>query len=581
MTTPHDPTAGGGEGVDLRQLQGKALASRIERLKRELPDGFVVDDLGVVLHLDGTKAVEKIELLNGNAWDGTEFDKNGFAVRTPAERAWAKLWEEVEPQAPPADETHDETNEEEVPGADEIKAKPPANSEDALALDFAKRGVETFRWSPGLGWMFYDGVKWAPDKRLKRFSLARRICRWAAVGARGNEKKRIASAKTNQALLSLAQSDFRIVASEKVWDADPMLLNTPAGIIDLRTGKLRPRTAADCVTQVTSVSPDFEKVPTRFLQFLDEIFKGATDELIPFMRRLLGYLLTGERRERMLIFAFGARAKNGKNTLFDLVLWLLNDYAIKLPPAALMTSKNEQHPTGIAQLRAKRFALSSELAEGEHLNESLIKELTGDPVVRARLMRQDFFEFTVTHKHVILGNYKPRVHGGDTGVADRVVLIPFNNRFVGDKDDKFLAEKLRAEGPAILAWMIAGSVSWAADGMKVPEEVRAASEEYMEEHNDMEQWIADRCERGSNPDDYQQKAMQLYINFSIWKQNRGEKPCAATTWFGRLQLLDGVAKKRTEKGIVYTGIRLKSAPSIEPSPPMSRPTHEEHDDVPF
>jgi putative DNA primase/helicase len=429
---------------------------------------------------------------------------------------------------------------------------PPDLSDDALALELVQRGGDEYRWSPGLGWMVDAGIVWRRDEQLTRYDLARRICRAAALGAKGDpERKRLASAKTVAAVLSLAQSDQRIVVPAAVWDADPMLLNTPAGIVDLRSGELRPRRSSDYVTQAARVAPDFNRQAPVFQRFMLDVF-GGDAAMVEFMQRALGYTLSGNTREQILMFWHGSGA-NGKSTLLDLVHWLLDSYGIKLPSAALMVQRNERHPTDIASLRGRRLAVSSELDEGQFWNEALIKELTGDEVLTARFMRQDSFQFKVTHKHVIVGNHKPRLRSADHAIARRMVLVPFVQKFEGQRRDKAMPDKLKAEAPAILAWMVRGAVKWYADGLGIPDAVRSASAEYISEHDDLALWMDECCVRIGEA-----KASELYQSFNDWKRQRGEHATSATTWFQRLQAVAGIRSRRSN-GIRYEGIALNEA----------------------
>lgn len=426
--------------------------------------------------------------------------------------------------------------------------QPPERSDDHLALEFVAAFGGAYRWSPGLGWMADAGIVWKRDEALTRYDLARRICRAAALGAKPEEQKRLTSAKTVGAVLSLAQSDQSIGAPAAAWDGNPMLLNTPGGIVDLRTATLRLRTPDDLVTQAAQVTPDFACGCEVFEDFLQDVFMGDND-LIDFVQRMLGYCLTGDRREQVLFFWHGS-GSNAKSTLLDLVLRLLDSYAVKLPSAALMVNRNERHPTELAQLRGKRLAISSELDEGQFWNESLIKELTGDEVMTARFMRQDFFEFAMTQKHIIVGNHKPRLRGGDPAMARRLVLVPFEAVFDAAKRDRDMPAKLWTEAPAILAWMIRGAVRWQRDGLRTPTRVRDASAEYLADHDDLALWLDECCVR-----DGEAKASELYSSFRHWKEQRGEHAPSQTTWGQRLQALPGVSRRKSS-GIRYAGLRL-------------------------
>lgn len=429
-------------------------------------------------------------------------------------------------------------------------------SEDAMALDFAAMGEASFRWTPGLAWMVDDNIVWRRDDDLTRYTMAREVARSTARQAMAEtgkeaDARRIATAKSVNAILSLAQSDPRLVVPASAWNADPMALNTPQGVVDLRTGVLRPRGAAEYLTQAARVAPAAGTCPT-WLRFLDQVFMGDR-ELIEFMRRALGYSLTGDRREQVLFFFYGLGA-NGKSVLIDLMQWLAGDYSLKLPASVLMQSKGERHPTELAQLRGKRLAVSSELDESSFFNESLIKELTGDAVLTARFMRQDFFEFAMTQKHVIVGNFKPRLKGGDPAIARRMLLVPFMASFKGKARDPQMLDKLRAEAPAILQWIVGGAADWARDGLAVPESVRAASAAYLAEHDDLALWLDECCLRTGEG-----KAADLYASFASWKKSRGEHASSMTSWCGRLQSLPGVRRRKSHGTMVYEGVALTCA----------------------
>lgn len=433
----------------------------------------------------------------------------------------------------------------------------PAFSDDQLALQFAGRAAAFLRWTPGLGWMAYDGQVWRRDEHLQRFGLARTICRDAARQSdKAAEAKALASSRAVSAVVSLAQFDTRLMVPVAEWDSDPVLLNTPDGVVDLRTGELAPR-GGHLVTRCARVSPAEGAGCATWLAFLQAAFKGD-QEVIDFVQRLLGYTLTGDRREQKLFFLWG-EGSNGKSTLADLVLWLLGSYALKLSSAVLMQTAHDKHPTELAQLQGIRLAMSSELEEGAFFNEARVKELTGDAVLSARFMRGDFFEFAMQHKHIIVGNHRPRLRGGDPAMARRLVLVPFRAVFPEATQDKALPEKLKAEGAAILAWLIEGAVNWRRHGIGTPAAVLTASADYLANHDDVQQWLDERCRLSA---DGTTRAGVLYSDFAVWKVARGEKPPSLTVWGERMALKPGLEKRRSG-GTTYAGV------SLLPSAPIS------------
>lgn len=403
------------------------------------------------------------------------------------------------------------------------------HSEDALALDFATRHETDLRYTAGMDWLHFSGSRWEPDKRMRRYDYARHICRTLAAGLPDKDARRIATASTVNAVVSLARCDQRLVVDADEWDSDTSIINTPGGIVDLQTGKIRPTRHSDLVTRITEVAPD--KIPApNWLRFLESVFAGDS-QVIDFLQVLLGYCLTGSTREQKLFFFFG-KGSNGKSTLLDLVEWLLGDYSIKLPASVLMQSKHTSHPTELAQLQGRRLATSSEIEDGQYWAESRIKELTGDEVLSARFMRQDYFQFRQTQKHVICGNYRPRLKGGDNAMQRRMVLVPFDASFEGKAQDKELPEKLKREAPAILQWMIAGAVKWAQEGLVIPERILQASSDYMLAMDDLAEWVEDCCSLDPEAKDSNK---YLFASFKEWKIERAEKAPSIATWGERVR----------------------------------------------
>lgn len=424
------------------------------------------------------------------------------------------------------------------------------NSEDALALDFATHQESHLRYTAGMDWLHFNGSVWKLDKRLQRYDYARQLCRSVASGLDDRSACKIAAAGTVSSVLSLARSDQRLVVDADQWDSDFSVLNTPGGIVDLLTGEIRPTRHTDLVTRITEVPPIPGQAPT-WERFLSSVFLDDA-AVIDFIQSLLGYCLTGSTREQKLFFFFG-KGSNGKSTLLDLVEWILGDYSLKLPAAVLMQSKHSSHPTELAQLQGRRLATSSEIEDGQYWAESRIKELTGDEMLSARFMRQDFFQFRQTQKHIICGNYRPRLKGGDAAMQRRMVLVPFEAAFEGKEQDKHLPDKLRAEAPAILHWIIQGAVKWYAQGLTIPDRIRAASAEYMHTMDDLTEWVEDCCDIGP---DARESNKYLFASFSAWKLERAEKVPSINTWSERMRQQLKLEQYRTKKVRGFAGIAL-------------------------
>jgi putative DNA primase/helicase len=441
----------------------------------------------------------------------------------------------------------------------EIKAVPATEmSEDWLALRFVDRYNDLFRWTSGMDWMFHDGSRWVHDKQLlKRFAMCRQMCRELGANKQGREAERLSSAKTVASILTLAKCDQRIVTASDSWDAEIDTLNTPLGLVCLRTGKVLPCSHRHLMTKLAIVTPSRGDCP-RWLQFLSEVFPADqfsdSGAVIEFIQTLLGYVITGSVSEQKVFFFFG-KGSNGKSVLMDLMRWIMGGYAMKLSSETLMQSSHSRHPTELAQLQGKRLAASSELEDGQYWAEARLKELTGDETLSARFMKQDFFDFKQTQKHLIAGNYRPRLKGGDEAMQRRIVLIPFKAKFEGHQRDDNLLEKLKSEGPQIMHWMIQGAVRWFDSGLVIPDCIKQESSEYMAEMDDLAQWIEDCCELSPGAEQFVQT---LYDSHLRWKQARNENAQGMTQWRGRLlqQMPEIQPGQRKKNGRPLVGICL-------------------------
>jgi putative DNA primase/helicase len=183
-------------------------------------------------------------------------------------------------------------------------------TEDALALAFTRRYHRDWRYVATWGrWLVWDGHRWRAEDTLAASDLIRHVCRQAAMKA-DNPKiaAKLAASSTVGGVERLARADRRHAATTDEWDADPWLLNTPGGVVDLKTGRQRPHDRADRMTKITTATPAGD-CPT-WRQFLDEV-TGGDKELQAYLQRMVGYALTGSTREHALFFLYGTGA-NGK-----------------------------------------------------------------------------------------------------------------------------------------------------------------------------------------------------------------------------------------------------------------------------
>ena len=443
-------------------------------------------------------------------------------------------------------------------GIDRLAAAPrrnaalPDTSEEALALAFAERHADGLRYVPAWGrWMHWDGCRWVRDEMLVAFDHARDLCRDVAANCdKAGDARAVASASTVNAVQKLAQADRRLVASVDQWDADPRLLNTPGGLVDLLTGTTRPHDPAAYCSKATAVTPGGD-CPT-WLRFLNRIMQSDQD-MIDYLQRALGYALTGITREHVLWFLYGTGA-NGKSVLLSTVSGILADYATTASAEVFTAAPFDRHPTELAALAGARLVSASETEEGRQWAESRIKSLTGGDKISARFMRRDLFEFVPVFKLFIAGNHRPQVKNVDEAMRRRIHLVPFAVTIPKEERDPDLTEKLRAEWPGILRWMIEGCIRWQADGLQPPQTVIDATAEYLDAEDAVTLWIEQRCKTGST---FYTPTAQLWADWQDWAKASGEES-RSQRWLTEALKSRGFRMRRTMAARGFDGILVKA-----------------------
>jgi putative DNA primase/helicase len=411
------------------------------------------------------------------------------------------------------------------------------------------------------------------DALQRQLAAVNRIAKWCLTSE--------AAPRVNAAL-DLARSEPGIPIVPEDLDGHPWLLNCANGTLDLMTGRLRESRHEDYLIQLCPVPYDPAATCPTWERFLWSVFRSPkregkseaqrdqeTRDLITFVQRLSGMFLTGVVQEHILPIFWGVGA-NGKSTLINALLGVLGrDYAMKANTELLMASLGERHPTEIASLFGKRLVVASETHQGGRLNEARVKDLTGGEPLTARRMREDFWSFNPTHKIILVTNHKPVIRGRDEGIWRRLALVPFENVFWNPDDprmqgknlpaelrqDKQLGDKLRAEYPGILRWMVEGCLAWQREGLSMPERVRVATGEYRKAEDTVARWLEECCHVAKEDHSYRCKSSELYRNFCTWSESFGEKPLSHRAW-GDAMAEEGFAKQ-TSNGVWYLGIALK------------------------
>jgi len=438
---------------------------------------------------------------------------------------------------------------------------PPEYSEDALAEGFSEEHENSLIYvSAWDSWLIWEQARWTPDETHAVLDLARRTCKKYANEALGRADlggkaqqiaTKIAQRKTFGNVEAIARTDRRHAAVPAQFDADPWILNTPAGVVELKTGAVRPARRSDYAAKVTAVGPDADC--PNWLAFLETATDGDT-ALQEYLARVAGYCLTGSVCEHVFFFVWGTGG-NGKGTFLNTLDWILNSYARVANMDTFTEQRFSKHASEIAYFQGARMVTAQETEEGKRWNESRIKAMTGGDPITANFMHKNPFTFRPSFKLLFAGNHKPALRNIDEAIKRRMHLIPFNVTVPPKDRDPGLPDKLRAEAGGILGWAIQGCLDWQERLLSPPARVLATTEEYFETEDTIGNFFGDCCNEGPF---LRVRTTDLYQTYSNWAKRAGEYTLSRKRFLDVLRLRDLHSEKKGGEQVVI-GIELRAS----------------------
>ncbi|MCT6924593.1 phage/plasmid primase, P4 family [Metasolibacillus sp.] len=411
-----------------------------------------------------------------------------------------------------------------------------------------------------VGWYIWNGKHWEIDTKGKLQRLVAKVVRKLGKSEDENEQKWARHCEKHN-VREAAIKDLRVLvpADREEFDRHKYLLNVENGVVDLKTGKLQPHDRELKLTKITNIYYDENAKCPNWLAFLDQIFLGDKD-LQEYMQRLIGYSLTGDISEQIMMFLVGG-GSNGKSTFINTIKDLVGEYGKQAKSDTFIKKKETGANNDIARLVGARFVSAIESEEGEKLSESFVKQITGGEPVLARFLRQEYFEYIPEFKVFFTTNHKPIIGGLDEGIWRRVKLIPFDLNLPAHKRDKKLPEKLSLEMSGILNWAIEGCLKWQKDGLKEPLVVTKATGLYKEDMDILDPFLVECCYVDKENESIKIEAQELYKTYDSFCYTAKERVVGNRSFYRMLET-KGFKKERGAKNKnFFLGITLQERAS--------------------
>jgi putative DNA primase/helicase len=431
-------------------------------------------------------------------------------------------------------------------------------TEFGLADRMADHYADQLRWCPEHGtWMVYSGGFWERSFKDTGHSAAQQLIRRLhetealeyddehaldGTGARqpsprddflawvATQRRRTSVA----AAADLARGMPLMIIRERTFDLDPMMLNTRNGIVDLESGQVSPHSPEQRMTMQCPVVYDPSARAPLFHQFLDRV--QPDPEMRLWLQRMAGYTAGGKTGEQAIFFHHG-KGSNGKSVFHEVMMAVFGTYGQAVPVETLLASRMEGRiPNDVARMKGRRYLQASETKVGRHLDEQMIKQLTGGDTISARFLRAEYFDFRPVGKIHLITNHLPAA-SDDDATWRRVHLLRWDQVIPKEDRDLTLAERIIAsELPGVLAWIVRGSIQWAQDGLATPERAHQHKEDYRQGEDILGMFL-EEClkEVPYKKGRIGSSSQEIYVTAKNWYTSNGHQAMSQKSFTGRLR----------------------------------------------
>jgi putative DNA primase/helicase len=377
--------------------------------------------------------------------------------------------------------------------------------------------------------------------------------------------EQVQALKKMRDMIELAKTRKELVVRGDALDAEPYLLNTNAGVVDLRDGRIYKHDPKRRITRLCPVDLDLKTPPGRLQEIFDNLFQKDVD-LTNFAQEVLGNSMMGNNRLEKFYIWYGPGG-GGKGALMEGIKAAVGDYAMTAEYKTFIAVQGARVRDDLARLAEARFVLSSEVKKGETWDTAVLKSITGNDTIAARQLYGSYFEFRPRLTLHLQCNDLPRADDQDSG-------LPCGPQIPEDKQDPTLKEYLldpERGGRAILAWLVNGAIrTHSARRLTEPAAVKSVTYQYRQDQDPLKEYFGQRL-RFALPDaDHFQKTrvtnIDIMKDYQLWAGEMGidrRFRCAGNTLKHHLEAM-GCEKTKvrvnaTTTAHAWVGVTLQNA----------------------
>lgn len=428
-------------------------------------------------------------------------------------------------------------------------------------------------------WYYWDGVRYTPSWEkvrelakgygLQLLDLAQKQLREAAASNMDTKPFQLLErfalqTRSNKGITNMLQlAASKVFIREQAFDADPWILNTPGGMVDLKTGNLLAHDRAQHCRCITAADPSKAAEETRsgdaskWFAFINLITAGDT-ELAHYLQVVMGSALIGKPLFEGFFIAYG-EGGHGKSTFFNAIAKVLGrDYSGTIDPEVFTVGYKRDRLNGIMPLVGKRLVVAQETDELTHLSSATTKRAASTDAMPGKSLYHDPGTFDPSHTLFMCTNHLPVVSSTDNGTWRRLRILPFEVAMPGGKEGiaDYAAVLADEAGASILQWCIDGAVDFVQHGCRLPDcsAVEIASREWRNMSDVVAQFAAEQLEITGMEND-KISASLMHANHVKWCHDNGKIAASWTTLFERLENL-GICRQMTGRTIVFSGVKF-------------------------